>query len=125
MRNLISTLVLLAALMPLSVRAAEERGLPLVWEIVDEILVIQTVDTDHSRVVFIRHGRAFATRLHCDDMLFVSCGDRFQLIWQDYWTCERVVEAPRLGIYTLPAVEGHDGPWHCMLRNMRDLRAPP
>lgn len=106
---------------------AEERGLPLVQEEVDEICVIQTIGCDHSRVVFIRGGSVLATRLMVDDMQWVSSGDRFQLIWQDYWTAERVVEAKKLSVWQMPAdptQDGQDGLWWCMFRNMRDLKQP-
>lgn len=126
MRTLFNTLVLLAVL-PLTARAAEERGLPLVVEQCDEILVIQTEGCDHHRVVFIRDHAVLATRLMVDDMQWVACGDHFQLIWQDYWTAERVVEAKVLSVYQMPedpTQEHRDGLWWCMFRNMRDLKQP-
>jgi hypothetical protein len=106
---------------------ADERGLPLVQEEVDEICIIQTVGCDHCRVVFVRNGSVLATRLMVDDMLWVSQGDHFLLIWQDYWTAERVVQAKKLSMWTLaedPTQEGQDGLWWCMFRNMRDLKQP-
>ena len=104
------------------------RDLPVVQEAVDEICIIQTVGCDHCRVVFVRNGSVLATRLMTDDMLWVSHGDRFQLIWQDYWTAERVVETTRVSAWTVEedlTQDGQDGLWWCMFRNMRDLRAPP
>lgn len=111
----------------LGVACAEERGLPLIVESVDEICVVQTIGCDHSRVVFIRGGSVLATRLMVDDMQWVACGDGFQLIWQDYWTAERVVETPKISVYQVPSdptQEGQDGLWWCMFRNMRDLKQP-
>lgn len=122
------TIFALSLFVALSSRSrADERGLPLVQEEVDEICNIQTVGCDHSRVVFVRNGAVLATRLMVDDMLWVSHGDRFQLIWQDYWTAERVVEAKKLSMWTVaadPTQEGQDGLWWCMFRNMRDLKQP-
>lgn len=116
-----------ALLLVVAMACAEERGLPLVVEQVDEILVIQTIDCDHQRVVFLRGGRVLATRLAVDDMQWVTCGDSVQLIWQDYWTAERVVEAKTLSVYQSlsdPTQESQDGLWWCMFRNMRDLKQP-
>jgi|GEM_PF-5790727 len=122
------TILALSLFVALSSRSrADERGLPLVQEEVDEICIIQTVGCDHCRVVFVRNGAVLATRLMVDDMLWVSHGDRFQLIWQDYWTAERVVEAKKLSMWTVaadPTQEGQDGLWWCMFRNMRDLKQP-
>lgn len=110
-----------------SCAVASDRGLPLVLETVDEICVIQTVGSDHCRVVFIRDKTILATRLAVDEMQWTAQGDRFQLIWQDYWTAERVVEATKFSVYVMdedPTQGGQHGPWWCMFRNMRDLMQP-
>lgn len=106
---------------------ADERGLPLVEESVDELMIITTEGCDYSRIVFIRNGSILATRLMADDMLWVTDKDGFMLIWQDYWTAKRVVHTPKISQYTLqadPTQEGQDGLWWCMFRNMRDLKQP-
>lgn len=119
--------MLLAALCTPALLCAEEAGLPLIQEEVDEICVIQTPDSDHCRVVFFRGESVLATRLVVDEMTWATSNGRFRLIWQDYWTAERVVEADRFSVWNLaedPTQQGQNGPWWCMFRNMRDLKQP-
>lgn len=107
---------------------AEERSLPFIYEEFDAILVIQTEGCDHSRICFIRDKQIIATRLMVDDMLWSTTNEGcIQLVWQDYWTAERVIKADKLAVLTMPedpTQEGQDGLWWCMFRNMKDLKQP-
>ena len=106
---------------------AEERGLPLVEETVDEIAYVQTAGCDHLRVVFIKNGQVLATRLYVDDMISINIDGEHTLVWQDYWTAERVVHAKKYSSWYVkadPTQEGQDGLWWCMFRNMKDLKQP-
>lgn len=106
---------------------ANDHGPPLVEESVDEICIVQTINTAHCRVVFFHNGNVLATRLLIDDMLWVPQGDQFLLIFQDYWTAERVVSTRKISFYLVtsdPTQEGEDGLWFCMFRNMRNLKEP-
>lgn len=106
---------------------AEEAGLPLIEESCDEICVITTPDSDHARVVFFRGDSVLATRLVEDEMTWTIRDGEFLLIWQDYWTAERVVSSKHLSfhhMYEDPTQQGQNGPWWCMFRNMRDLKQP-
>lgn len=122
---------LLAAVMVLMVSSgapASDRGLPFVTEVVDEICVVQSADSDHKRVVFLRDGKVFAVRLYLEySMQFVQAGDGFQLIFEDDWTAERVVECKRLSAWNVeqdPEQFVQRLPWWHAARNMRDLRQP-
>lgn len=119
-------LLLLLALVftGLTVRA-EERGLPIVVEQVDEIAVVDTGRLDDlCVVVFVREGRVLATRLQDEEMLFVAHKGGFWLIFQDYHTAHRAVWTPRLGAYDIKGLPSIDGPWFAANRNMRDLKQP-
>lgn len=111
-----------------STATAADRGLPLVCEAVDEIVVVETVDADHCRVMFIRGDAVLATRLMVDEMLWTTAPDgSVRVIWQDYWTAERIVDAPRMSVWLMdedPSQCGQNGPWWCQFRNMRDLKQP-
>lgn len=104
-----------------------DRGLPVVQEEVDEICVIQTEGSDHCRVMFIRGESVLATRLMVDEMLWTTEGEFVRLIWQDYWTAERIVDAKKMSVWLVeedPTQCGQNGPWWCQFRNMRDLKQP-
>lgn len=105
---------------------AEENSLPLVVESMDIVIVVKTEKVDHQRIIFIRNNRVIATRLLVDDMIWTTVGDKFQLIWQDYWTAERVIEFDNL--YSVVVQEtptkDEDLPWWAMRRVMVDLKAP-
>jgi len=121
MKRLLLTLVVLAAA---SLSVADEP-LPLIVEEVDEICVIQTPDSDYCRVVFFRGDSVLATRLVVDEMTWTADNGYFRVIWQDYWTADRVVDTKNLSVWYLdedPTQQGQNGPWWCMFRNMRDLK---
>lgn len=106
---------------------ASDRGLPFVTEAVEEICVVTSADSDHKRVVFLDDkGRVITTRLLVDEMQWVQAGDGFQLIWQDYWTAERVVEAKRLTAWNLETDPTDQSGlcWFDARRRMTDLRQP-
>jgi len=106
---------------------AQGSNLPVIQESVDEIVILQTVDNEYARVVFIRDGSVLATRLLLDDMLWTTDSEKFVLVWQDYSTAERVVEASKFSVVvtaTDPTQADRCGPWWCMFRNMRDLKQP-
>lgn len=105
----------------------EVPGLPLIVEEVDEICIIQTPGSNHCRVVFFRGESVLATRLVVDEMIWTAQEGHFVLIWQDYWTAERVVQSRQFSVWQMdtdPTQEGQNGPWWCMFRNMRDLKQP-
>lgn len=120
--------IILIVLMSLAPKlVAEERGLPLIKEHVDEIWIIRTFDNDYGRVAFIRDGNIAATRLLLDEMVWTIEHDKVQLAWRDYWTAERIVTADVFTTIVLPydpTQAGQKGQWWCMLRNMRDLKQP-
>ena len=126
-RVMVAVIVACAVLAMGSPARADERGLPLVEEEVDEIAIVQTIGCEHCRVVFVRGPAVLATRLMVDDMLWAPSGDHFLLIWQDYWTAERVVSTRKISFHLVeadPTQEGEDGLWWCMFRNMRNLKEP-
>lgn len=107
--------------------SADEGGLPVIEESVDEIQFVYTPNSDNARVVFWRNGSVLATRLYVPEMVISMENGQFVLIWQDYWTAERRVSTPNLFISFLeedPTQQGQNGPWWCMFRNMRDLKQP-
>ena len=133
MKTLLVTLALLCATTTttmaqnLCTAPQEDPGLPLIQEEVDEICVIQTADSDHCRVVFFRGESVLATRLVVDEMIWTCRDGQYVLIWQDYWTAERVISSKNFSVWQLdedPTQQGQNGPWWCMFRNMRDLKAP-
>jgi len=128
MKALILSLCLLAQAQLCQPSCGEERQLPLIYEEMDAIVVVQTIGCDHSRIVFMRDKQVIATRLMVDDMLWNVTNDgEFQLIWQDYWTAERVIKTRKLAVLVMeedPTQEGQDGLWWCMFRNMKDLKQP-
>ena len=69
-KQLAATLLVLCA--SSLVAQGSDRGLPVVHEEVDEICVIQTQNSDHCRVVFIRGESVLATRLMVDEMLWTT-----------------------------------------------------
>ena len=124
-KQLAATLLVLCA--SSLVAQGSDRGLPVVHEEVDEICVIQTQNSDHCRVVFIRGESVLATRLMVDEMLWTTHEDQFRLVWQDYWTAERIVDSKKMSVWLVdedPTQSGQNGPWWCMFRNMRDLKQP-
>lgn len=104
----------------------ESFELPLVEEEVDEIaLVYRPGEDSYPQVVFIKDGKQLAWRGHSDTMMLVVVEDRFGLLWEDYWNCQRVVWAKRIGVYEIePLKIEDDGVWWQMGRPMRDLKAP-
>ncbi|QGJ71980.1 Hypothetical protein PBC10988_36930 [Planctomycetales bacterium 10988] len=110
---------------PMDVKA-EERTLPLIEEQVDEIIIVRTVGNQYARVVFIRDQNVLASRLLLDEMVWTMEDGNFRLMWQDYSTAERVVEAPKFS-YLLAQenpTSNQGAPWWCMERNMRNLKQP-
>jgi hypothetical protein len=111
-----------------SVSLAEDRGLPVIEEHVDEIWLIRVEGNDYGRIVFIRDGNVLATRLLLDEMIWtVSSDAKIQLMWRDYWTAERIVTTDNFATVILPfdpTQAEQRGQWWCMWRNMRDLRQP-
>lgn len=132
MRNLF-TLILLAALLPLTVRADEcdNQPLPLVVETYDSIACVREFSAEYSwdvhRLQFFRDGRLIAERIVCDDMLLSLNGGFWVLCWNDYGNCHRVVMAPTWVSHTVD-LDGlpkeKQAPWWGMGNRATDLRAP-
>ena len=125
--RLATCLFALCAALSATAAVADDQSLPLVHEMVDEICIVRTVGNEYARVVFIRGESVLATRLLLDELIWTSNEDKFQLIWQDYSTAERIVEAEKFSVWVLdkdPTQAGQRGPWWCMWRNMRDLKQP-
>lgn len=102
-----------------------EPSLPLVYEQVDQIWFVTIPDSDHTTVVFIKNNKVLATRYHQDDMMLVAVGGNFQMIWRDYWNCERVVECGEIRSAVLAPLKTDDGgAWWAPNRIMTDLKAP-
>lgn len=120
-----------AALLAISIAAqcdpSDEPSLPLVYEQVDQIWFVTLPSSEHTTVVFIKNSKVLATRYHNDEMLLVAVGCNWQLVFRDYWQCERVVECSEVRSAVLsPLQPADDGqPWFGQGRIMTDLRAPP
>lgn len=115
------------ALLLLLALCCQCNGLPLVTEDVDEIAFVWVGDNDFMNVVFVKDGRALATRLHTDDMVLAVEGETFRLHWEDYYTAERIVSTKRFGVYHVTPLENNpdDGVWWAMARPIgRDLKQP-
>lgn len=123
MRKLILTILI--CLFPTFLNA--DDTLPVVKESVDGIAIIILPDSDHQRIAFIKNGQLLATRLMVDELIFGIDDGKPCLIWQDYWTAERIVYYENISFLNLnddPTQEGNGGEWWNMNRNMKDLKQP-
>ncbi len=111
--------------------ATAEDSLPLVEEHYDEVWLVHedtsSRDWHLSRAYFIRQGRVVADRALHDEMHWTTTSSgQFQLSWEDYGQCQRMITFDSL--VDLPHVassvgqHGHQA-WWCMNRRMTDLKA--
>jgi hypothetical protein len=123
--TLLTLALLFAAVSPGVVQAEQE--LPTVIETCDEVMVLTAKNGYYPRVLFIKDGQIFASRMLQDDMIWSSQGNKLVLIWEDYSLCNRVVKFKYYSnVYAEydPTSGDRQGAWWAMNRNMRDLKQP-
>jgi hypothetical protein len=120
-KKLLTSIVLILLL---STAYGEETS--LIKEDVDEIMIVY-IENGNDRVIFFRGDSILATRSLRNDMLFTSEGDKFLLIWSDYYPehdrCVSTKVFTTLYCKEDPYQQDR-GPWWNMFRNMRDLKQP-
>lgn len=111
---------------------ADERGLPLVVEHYDDLIILVEYEPDQSpayencttrRVVFARGNRLVASRYLSEDMLWHFCHEPY-LEWSDH-DCHRIVRYERLGVVIRPRGQEESMTWFDWRVPMTDLQAPP
>ena len=126
MKKLLLTLAFLCPTMAWA-QPDYSEGLPFIAEDVDALVIVITDNSDHCRVVFVRGKTVLATRLVVDEMIWYTRDGKFYLLWEDYWTADRLVSTENVSIEHYdkdPTQVGQNSPWWCMFRNMRDLKQP-
>jgi len=100
----------------------------IVIEHYDCVLLVNQADSESIRLVFFRDGQIMATRFAHDEMLWGVSGSDFVLIWDDWGGPRRAIYFTTLATLVVkgddPYADG-GGEWHCMQRNMRNLKDAP
>lgn len=126
--SFLSRLACLAVILAPLCAWAEEPGLPVIPERVDQICILPIEGTNTVRVFFLRGERFRCSRVLDEECYFwVIVPPVVELHFQDYWTAQRIVSAPTLTIYE-PGVNPDDEQnclaWHNMARKMDDFTQP-
>jgi len=121
--------------MVFSTAEANDTLSPLVKESYDELMIVHELATDQRnwevhRVYFVRKGRVIADRILTEDMNWsTNSNGEFQLFWNDYGSCHRLVTTKLVSEQTVEHDSDYDTrgeavPWWGMGRRMTDLEAP-
>lgn len=97
----------------------------LVEEEVDEIIIVDEIDSDYDRVVFVKNGKFLCDRMLLDEMLWSLNKEGFVLEWDDYGQYRRRVTAKKCQEWVVEEYPfRQDGPWFAQWRVMSDLKCP-